>query len=122
LVYPVSNATELMVHGYQPTCHASPIMGNAPWGMFPIGHLTEHSSPSQVQRYGPSPGDHPPTSNVLPIFQRAGVRLHDRIEDRMDNDRNTNFHEQVSDSQPEFPLFKKRGKRGGVKHKTSYQI
>jgi hypothetical protein len=61
----------------------------------------------------------PPTSNVLPIFERAGVRLHDRIEDRMDNDRNTNFHEQVSDSQPGFPLFKKRGTRGGVKHKKT---
>ena len=54
------------------------------------------------------------TPAALPIFQRAGIRLHDRIEHGLENEPIVGFHEHLPDDRQ---VFRKRGKRGGVKHR-----
>ena len=90
--YPAANAAELMVPRYDP--RYSPI---SPSTFHDVAHPLRSQTPA-----------------ALPIFQRAGIRLHDRIEHGLENEPIVGFHEHLPDDRQ---VFRKQGKRGGVKHR-----
>jgi hypothetical protein len=89
-----------------------------PLWAFPAGNAAELMAP----RYDISPSTfcdvaQPSHSQTSAIFQRAGVQLHDRIGQGLDNEPVVGFHERLRDNRQDLALFRKRGKRGGVKHR-----
>ena len=96
-----------------------PILGTTPWSLLPIArNLTELP---YVPQYGSFPTNQPSTSASLPIFQRVGVQLNDRIGLRKDGGERA--HDDTAHRDPRvhstssLPWPRKRGKRGGIKHK-----
>ena len=76
LHYLAGNAAELMVPRYDP--HYSPIS---------LSTFHDVVHPLHLQ-----------TPAVLPIFQHAGIQLHDRIEHRLGNEPIIGFHEHLPDN------------------------
>ena len=62
---------------------------------------------------------HSHTPAVLPIFQRVGIQLHDRIERGPRDEPDAGPDEHLPRDPPDMPSFRKRGKRGGVKHRLA---
>ena len=92
-----------MFSGYQHPYYP-PTIGN---DMYSVGHdMTRHPL------YSRAPA-------VLPIFQRVGIQLHDRIESGMRDEPDPGPDEHLPHDQPDLPSFRKRGKRGGVKHRLA---